>query len=234
MRQDLPGTLGRLAEIGFTLVEPFDVVSDPEGLKSALAASGLQAPSTHASVTRDRTPDEVFEAAAAVGVQTVIEPGIDESRWQTLEAIRGIADELGMAAERAAIHGVRLGYHNHAFELSTIVDGRTALEVFADLVDPAIVLQVDTYWAAVGGADVPALLGRLGDRVRLLHLKDGPFDMDDSHQVPIGQGRLPVWPIVAAAGAVELVVIEFDDYAGDIFDGLRSAFDYASAGPPAA
>ena len=30
-------------------------------------------------------------------------------------------------------------------------DGRTALEHFADEVGPEVVLELDTYWAAVGG-----------------------------------------------------------------------------------
>lgn len=232
LRSDLQGTLDRLAGIGYTLVEPFDIVSDPSGLRSALAASGLRAPTAHASVTRDRDPDEVFEAAVAVGVGTVVDPMIAEARWQTTDGIRGICDQLGAAAERAASYGLRLGYHNHAFELSTILDGRTALELFAELADPAVVLEVDAYWAAVGGQDVPALLERLGDRVRLLHLKDGPLDGVDDNQLPIGRGGLPVWPIVEATPALEIPVIEFDGYGGDIFEGVASAFAYASAGPP--
>ena len=83
--------------------------------------------------------------------------------------------ELNQAAVKAADHGLRLGYHNHDFELSSIVGGRPGLEVLADALDPAVILEVDTYWAAVGGQDVPALLGRLGDRVRYLHVKDGPI-----------------------------------------------------------
>ena len=44
---DLPGALARLAAIGFTRVEPFDL-SDPERLRDALAGAGLTAPSAHA------------------------------------------------------------------------------------------------------------------------------------------------------------------------------------------
>ena len=39
---------------------------------------------------------------------------------------------------------------------------RPALEVLAGSLDAGVLLEVDTYWAAVGGQDVPALLGRLG------------------------------------------------------------------------
>ena len=91
-----------------------------------------------------------------------------------------------------------------------------------------MVLELDTYWAAVGGEDVVALLGRLGDRVRLLHLKDGPIDNDNAAQLPLGAGAMPVAAIVDAATAAELAVLEFDDYAGDLFEGLADGLAFAT------
>ena len=74
---------------------------------------------------------------------------------------------------------------------------------------PEVVLQVDTYWAYAGGADVPALLTRLGDRVVALHIKDGDGSLDPTKQVPVGSGVLPVWDIIAAAPEA-LRVVELD------------------------
>jgi sugar phosphate isomerase/epimerase len=91
-----------------------------------------------------------------------------------------------------------------------------------------VVLELDTYWAAVGCEDVSSLIGRLGDRVRLLHLKDGPIDADTKSQLPLGSGAMPVTEILAAAPAVELGVLEFDDYRGDLFEGLAAGYAYAT------
>ena len=107
-------------------------------------------------------------------------------------------------------------------------DGRTALERFADRVGPEAVLELDTYWAAVGGQDVPALLGRLGGRVRMLHLKDGPINTNPTDQLPVGRGAMPVPEILAAATAAELAVLEFDDYAGDVFEGIATGYRYVT------
>ena len=63
--------------------------------------------------------------------------------------------------------------------------------MLADRLEPEVVLEVDTYWAYAGGADVPALLARLGDRVVALHIKDGDGSLDPSKQVPVGSGVLP-------------------------------------------
>jgi sugar phosphate isomerase/epimerase len=124
----------------------------------------------------------------------------------------------------AADLGLRVGYHNHEFELATRIDGRHALEVFADRLDPNVVLEVDTWWAHVGGADVPALLERLGDRVVALHLKDGDGSGGGHVQVPLGQGVLPVREILDAAPAA-LRVLELDDTAGDLFEAIRIGRD---------
>jgi sugar phosphate isomerase/epimerase len=225
---DLPGALARLASLGVTQVEPFDIVSDPDGLRDALAATGLSAPSVHARVGAGVELDRVFEAAAALGTQTVVHPYSAPEQWSSESGVDAVADELVRAAEAAEAYGLRVGYHNHHWELANRLDGRAALERLAERLPPAVVLELDTYWAAVGGEDVVALLGRLGERVRLVHLKDGPIDKDNAAQLPLGAGAMPVAEIVAAATAAELAVLEFDDYRGDLFEGLAASLAFAN------
>lgn len=227
LAEDFDGTLARLADLGLTQVEPFDLVGDPAGLREALDRNGLTAPTAHTRLTTGLSLDEVFEAANTVGVTTVIDPMIDPDRWTSADGVRGVADELSAAAAKAAEHGLRLGYHNHAFEWENTVDGRPALEAFVDLLDPAVVLELDTYWAAVGGQEVPEAIRRLGDRVRFLHLKDGPITKNNLEQLPLGEGAMPVDRIVDAATSLEIPVLEFDDYDGDIFDGVRRSIAFA-------
>jgi sugar phosphate isomerase/epimerase len=224
---DAPGTLRRLADIGLARVEPFGLVERAAVLERALPASGLSAPTTHQQVLGAADLVEVFEIAVRLGIGTVIEPWIDPERWTGRAGVEELAAELTEASRKAAAYGLRLGYHNHWFELENVLDGQHALEVFASALDPAVVLEVDTYWAAVGGADVPALLGRLGDRVRALHLKDGPIDKDPATQLPLGRGAMPIAAVVAAAPAVEVPVLEFDGYAGDLFEGIAESVAFA-------
>lgn len=233
MSRDPAGTLARLAGIGFRRVEPYALLEHATTLQETLASSGLSAPTTHAHVVGVDDPVEVFEAAVALGIGTVIEPMVRPERWSSRSGVVEVAAELSALARTAAGHGLRVGYHNHWFELESVLDGRPALEVLADALDPAVLLEVDTYWAAVGGQDVPALLRRLGDRVRALHLKDGPIDRDDEHQQPLGRGAMPVPEVVAAVPAVEVPVLEFDAYSGDVFEGLALSYEYATALEPA-
>ncbi|MGA5299032.1 sugar phosphate isomerase/epimerase family protein [Nucisporomicrobium flavum] len=217
-------TLRRLAEIGFTQVEPYGVVENADVLRAGLPANGMTAPTAHARLL-GADQHAVFTAAARCGIQVVIEPMVEAARWQDPEGIAATARGLNEAATIAADHGIAVGYHNHWWEPAARAGGRNALEVFAEQLDPALVLEIDTYWATAAGEHAPTLLRRLGERVRAIHVKDGDLATDGSGQVPAGQGRVPVAEVLAAAPHA-LRVIEFDRYAGDIFAGLAAGRAY--------
>lgn len=227
LAEDLPGTLARIADIGFRRVEPFAFTSFGAALGRGLVDAGLSAPTTHQHFIGDSDADAgaIFAAASALGIGTVVEPFVEPARWGAVEEVEQIAAQLNRAAAVAERHGVRVGYHNHAHELESVLSGTTALEVFAAALDDAVVLEVDTYWVTVGGEDPVALLRRLGDRVTALHLKDGPGTADPRDQVAVGSGTLPVRDIVEAAPNA-LRVIELDDTRGDRFQAVADSFAY--------
>jgi sugar phosphate isomerase/epimerase len=224
--RDLEGAVARVAGIGFRQVEPFGLTELGPRLAGPLAEHGLAAPTSHAGLLDADLP-AVFEAAAELGTGTLIDPYVDPKRWQAEGDVRQIATELNEVAAKAKDHGLTIGYHNHHFELESRIGGRHALEVFAEHLDPAVVLEVDTYWAAVGGADVPALLERLGDRVVALHVKDGDGSLDNKAQVAVGAGTMPV-PAILAAAPDSLAVVELDDFAGDMFTAVADSYAYLS------
>jgi sugar phosphate isomerase/epimerase len=227
LEQDFVGTLQKLARLGFTQVEPFQLMMFADQLRGGLRESGLRAPTTHVGLLSGNQ-DEICELATELGIQTVIEPYVDPARWESEADIGEVASELNAAAKTAARYGLTVGYHNHHFELESKISGVHALEVFADRLEPEVVLEVDTYWAYAGGADVPALLKRLGDRVAALHLKDGDGTLDTSQQVAVGSGVLPVWDIVAAAPDA-LRVVELDDSKTDVFEAVRASREFLLA-----
>lgn len=243
LESDLDGTLAEVARRGFTAVEPYDFVRRAEPLAAALAANGLVAPTGHAFLASESfvlpdgsgtqipvpAPDVVFDAADTLGMGTVIDPYTEPARWQTREQIEHTASLLNAAAEIAAGRGLRVGYHNHAHELEATFDGQTGLELLADLLDPRVVLEVDLYWAARAGVDPAALLERLGDRVVAVHVKDGTLDAEaikaypPADQVPAGTGSVPLAEALDAASALEFAIVEYDAYAGDLFDGIEQS-----------
>ncbi|WJH24693.1 sugar phosphate isomerase/epimerase family protein [Pseudarthrobacter defluvii] len=226
--EDLPGTIKKVAQIGYTQVEPYNFVATAKELGAALKENGLTAPSGHAPLM-SQDQDEIFAAAKELGITTVIDPFLPAEHWQKAEDIQATAEKLNAAAKKGAEYGIRVGYHNHAWELESTIEGRTALEYFESLLDPELVLEVDTYWAAVGGQDPVELLQRLGDRVKFIHIKDGPLNKDNKTQQPAGQGKVPVMDVIAAAKSLEVGVVEFDDYAGDIFEGITQSLSFLDA-----
>lgn len=224
LARDVDATIGRLADIGFEYVEPFNIVQWRDDFAAAFAAHGVTAPTAHARLL-GHDQDEIFAAAQALGVERVIDPFIGVERWVDQEEILRAADELAAAGQKAAEYGLSLGYHNHAWETESRVAGRHGLEVFADRLPRSITLELDVYWAIVGGANATDLLGALGERVTALHLKDGPqtggkLDGDTIRQLPVGHGTIAWDQVLAAAPHARHLVVEFDEYDGDIFEGV--------------
>jgi sugar phosphate isomerase/epimerase len=223
---DLPGALARLREIGFTRVEPFAFADDPAGLRAALDGAGLTASSGHNALVAVDDAEAVFEAAATIGIPVAIEPAVRDA-WTDADAVRRTAERLNTLSQQAAGFGLKVGYHNHWWEFEQLGDG-TAYELFVSELAPEVVLELDTYWSTVGGQDTPALLQRLGERVGLLHVKDGTLEGSPVEtQVPVGTGGVAVAEILAAApDAVR--VLEFDQYDGDLFAGLAQGLGFVT------
>jgi sugar phosphate isomerase/epimerase len=220
---DRDATLRRIADIGFTGVEPFQPTEDPAGFRKVADDLGLRVVSAHAGGLLTAEPAAVFEAVAILGTDLAVVPaGIPEAEFTTREGLERSADTLNALAEQAAAHGIRLGYHNHWWEFEPEVDGRHALEVLADLVAPGVCFEIDTYWAAVAGADVVGVLTRSGNRVRALHLKDGPV-VKGAPNTAVGQGAMPVAEVLAAAPADALRIVELDACDGDVFEAVADS-----------
>jgi sugar phosphate isomerase/epimerase len=224
--EDLDAALARIAGIGFRTVELYGFVDRAAQYAELLGKHGLRPSSAHAPLLDGDVP-AILAAAQQVGVTTVIDPSGGRDRWGSLEGVQWIAAMLNARAEVAADSGIRVGYHNHWWEFGDI-GGRTAFEVFADLLVPEVVLEVDTYWVQVGGADAVGTLERLGDRVQFIHVKDGPITGDPDAQVAVGSGSMPVLDILAAAPQA-VPVVELDGTPGDVFEALERSFAYLTS-----
>ncbi|MGH8917611.1 MAG: sugar phosphate isomerase/epimerase family protein [Actinomycetes bacterium] len=232
----LPATLARLAGMGFTHVEPYDILGYTEALKAAMDGAGLVATTAHAKIAVFGTDagldvDAVLDAAQHLGIGTVLVPWVEPDTIADRPGVEKLAAAINEATRHAAQRGIRVGYHNHDFEFSQHIDGVSAYELLVSLLDPDVVLEVDTYWASVGGADVFELLPRLRDRVRYLHVKNEPPDADDPPLLGVDiTGRLPE-VIAVSAEFVEMPVVEVVVDEGDVFPVLeRNASFFAGLG----
>lgn len=211
--RDLPGTLRAVADAGYDAVELAGLPDVPAGdLAALLDAAGLRVVASHEGIERLRgNLDAVVERLAAVGCPRVIVPWMPEEDRRDIAGVRRFADELNRYSDALEARGMRLGYHNHAFEFEPL-DGSTVWEELLPDLSPAVDLELDVYWAAAGGRDPSAEIRANPDRVRLLHMKD-KADATEPRDAPVGDGTLPFPELVEAArsSGVEWYVVEQDE-----------------------
>ncbi len=192
IEDDLEAALTRVREIGFEHVEPYAFVDRADDLEKALAANGLMTPSGHACVIDAENSSVVFDAAERLGINTVIDPFVPADRWQSPDDAKRIAERVNVLTAEAGDRGLRFGYHNHQWEFMNKADGRPLYDLFVEHLDPATVLEVDTFWTTVAGADTPSILHSLGDRVTAIHVKDGKIDEEIRDSLPSSESALIV------------------------------------------
>ncbi|MFJ6678596.1 sugar phosphate isomerase/epimerase family protein [Microbacterium sp. NPDC091382] len=252
--EDMSGSLDKLAALGLRNVEAFDFVRRPDEIRAALDASGLASPTGHAPLLSDElwtpdgsiptpAPEIVFEAAAKIGMTTVIDPFVPAERWFTEEGVADIAERLNGLVETAAGFGMTVGYHNHAQEFVKSFDGQTAYERFLELTDDRVQIELDLFWALTGGQDVPALVEKLGDRLVAVHVKDGiapasnpwapgsdSFGSDSLEQLRAGTGDVPLAASLNAGTGIKYAVIEYDKAPGEVFEDIAASYAFLKDG----
>lgn len=224
---DFPAVLARLGRIGFVGVETagFHGLTAAQ-VRSTLDDAGLVASSAHVGLARPDEYERALDDHQALGCATVVIPAIGPKSFADLDAIRAAADLVNAANERARARGLTLGYHNHFWELQSVIDDRPALLHLFDLVDDSVVAEVDVYWARVGGVDPAQLLGELGARATLLHVKDGPAGDPSESMVAVGDGAIDVPGVLGAAPAARWHIIELDRCDTDMFDAVERSYHY--------
>jgi sugar phosphate isomerase/epimerase len=71
------------------------------------------------------------------------------------------------------------------------------------------------------------VLTRLGERVRLLHVKDGPaVSYDDDVMVPIGDGPTDWARVLATPSGVRWQLVELERLTVDVFEALERSYAY--------
>lgn len=184
---NLPVALSKIAALGYKEVEFAGFFGySAEDVKDMLDKNELKISGTH-SGWEDLTPDKIEETVKyhkTIGNPNYIVPGAD---LKTIEKIEHFSSVMNFAQPILKEAGINLAFHNHSreFELqswgSTIhseLEGRTNID-----------FEIDTFWAFNAGCDPIAVMDRLKDRIKVIHLKDGFMGGEGK---PLGQGEAPI------------------------------------------
>ncbi|HSJ64173.1 MAG TPA: sugar phosphate isomerase/epimerase [Gemmatimonadaceae bacterium] len=212
MRDDPVGTLSALAQIGYREVEFAGLHGVSAGaMREALDRFDLTAPAAHEGLAELRSnAAAVFARARALGNRYVVVPWLDVAERRTLADYRAVAAELNALGRAADDIGIRLGYHNHDFELRPIA-GTIPYEVLLEETDPSlVVMELDLFWLAKGGGDPATYFARHPGRFTMVHVKDMSAD---GAMVDVGQGTLDFRRIFAEAerAGIRHAFVEHDD-----------------------
>ena len=191
--KNMEEALRQVSELGYKFVEFAGFFGIPaEEIKGMLDKYGLKVSGTH---TGWREIADHFEETVAyhkaIGNKNIIIPGGDFSDQKKLDALIDMINEF---QPKLAAEGITLGYHNHHKEFLPNKDGSNIEDQL--IYRTNVMLEIDTYWAYVGMKNPIALLDRLGDRVKVIHIKDGDAE---GNGTPLGMGTAPVADVYAKA-----------------------------------
>lgn len=222
-KEDLVGTLKAVADAGYVGVELaglYDLA--PTELRKMLDDLGLKVTSNHGATPNAENRNEILEMAEALGYSYHIS-GRGRDQFATEEECVESGRVFQAAAEALKGSGISYGIHNHWWEFSNEFNGRTGHEI-ALAEAPDIFAQVDTYWVKVGGKDPAEVISKLGPRVPLLHIKDGPLDREKS-MTAVGDGKMD-WKHVMSAvdeDALQCLIVELDRCDTDMIEAVTKS-----------
>jgi len=231
-------TLRAIEQIGYREVEC--TADNLDEIWPSLKQTSLQPISVHMNeeyfIHRPEKLPAALANAKQHGFEYVVCPWIDPKDRGGVEMIRKLGQTLNAAGERARKDGMRLCYHNHAFEYQPTPEGRL-LDVLMKATDPKLVsLELDVMWAHVAGADPVSVLEQYGDRIPLVHLKNVAPGVKPrfNEEIPAAAFRdlsngvvdFPAVLRAAKKAGVKHYFVEQDETPGDPLDSLRKSFQY--------
>ena len=183
----------------------------------------------------------VFEAAGLTivggGTITLQKDDDDDIRFyfdyardcgMPLMVIAPTAETLPRIERFVRAYDIQVAIHNHGPEDRHFSAPHDALAVIRDM-DPRVGLCIDVGHTARTGADVVDEIGRAGDRLLDMHMKDLRDPGDKESQCIVGEGAIPVPAIFRQLdnmGYRGFVNLEYEIDASNPVPGMKQSFAY--------
>ncbi len=225
---DFPGTVRRVAELGYAGIElAGDGGLTAEQLRALLDETGLRLAGSHVPLERMiEDMDGVIAYYQDLGSPYVGVPFLGEA-YRSAKGFREAARALNRAGAALQEAGMSLYYHNHAFEFEPLGE-TTGMEILLAETDPDLVgLECDVYWVQYGGRDPAAFITENAGRFPLVHLKDMVGKGSERTFAEVGEGILDFEAIFAASEAqgVSWYIVEQDVCQRPSLDSARISLE---------
>ncbi|MDN4076023.1 sugar phosphate isomerase/epimerase family protein [Fictibacillus terranigra] len=197
--KDFIGTLKEVSKWGYEGAQ-FAGFYDLEArkLKEVLNDFGLKPAGSHTGIDQleeDKLKRQI-EYSHQIGNDLLILAYLTEENRKNLDDYKRVAETLNNAGHLLKNEGLKLGYHNHDFEFAKHGEA-TGYDILLNETDPSLVsFELDCYWAAFSGYDPAEFMGRIGERLVTLHMKDMALKGKEKQSTILGTGVLDLASIV--------------------------------------
>ncbi len=220
----LDEVLGALSEAGCDTVEFAGFYSlTPKEMKEKLEKYNLKPLSAHIAL------DGIVENLPFIDelkIEAVYIPWYDKAKLENAESYEEFKKKVSEVKPELDRRGVKLGYHNHAHEL-TDCDLLDRIST-----DTGISLELDIYWATAAAKVPTELIKKYGKRLTALHIKDMhkaavPSDPTKYPNAIIGEGQCEAEKAFNAAVAegVDTFILEVEYYPCDYKEYIKKSID---------
>jgi sugar phosphate isomerase/epimerase len=238
MKTDVPGTIKKVGEMGYTFVEAAGYGDgkfygmEPKAFKQLLNDNGLKFIASHTgqalpdAANWDKTMawwDQCIAAHKAAGVKYIVQPFMDKYGYGSLTDLKRYCDYFNAVGEKCKAQGIKFGYHNHDKEFEE-VDGVTRYDYMLKNTDPKkVFFQLDLYWIMVGNKSAIHYFKTYPGRFILWHVKD--------EKVLGESGKMNFKPIFqnAKASGMKHIIVEVERYDLTPLESVKLSLDFLNA-----
>jgi sugar phosphate isomerase/epimerase len=245
MDNDVPGSLKKIAEMGYHYVELANYADgkfykyEPLEFLKIVKDLGMEILSSHtqvegAGVTLDNAR-KMAEDHAKLGVKYCLQPWIVEEMRTTVASYQRMAANWNQIGKVMKEFGIQFGYHNHNFEFDTVEGKIPYFDIMmAELDKNLVTMELDTFWVSKAGYNPVDIFKKYPGRFQLFHLKDmykkeAPFFTVIKDDIaPVGEGVINFKEILAAkniAGMKYMIVEQDQSRDGTIFEDVKKSIN---------
>jgi sugar phosphate isomerase/epimerase len=238
LQKDVPGTLKKVAAIGYKEVEIYDLYGmSPNQFTKMLKDNGLTAISGHYMLKDEKTHWEKSVAQAReLGLKYMVHAILEPEERKSFDDYKRLVDVFNKVAEQTHKAGMQFCYHNHDFEFKKY-DGITVYDYLFQHLDPKLVqFEMDCFWVTHAGQDPVALMKQHPGRFPLLHIKDlkagispsTEFDARMGLFTEVGKGTIDWKRIFLAApqGGMKHFFVEQDYCEIPPLESIKVSYEY--------
>jgi sugar phosphate isomerase/epimerase len=223
---DFEGTVRKIAQMGYAGVETAGFPgTTPMKAANLFKELGLKVTSTHNfPPPKGEKFEEIKKIQSLLDCHDLVS-GFGRDQFKTLATTQVACDEINACNKLCQQNGLTLSIHNHSYEYFE-VEGTYPFRYLLEHTDPSVLFELDTYWVKCAGFDPVTAVKEIGNRIHLLHIKDGP-GVKDQPNVAVGSGVMDVKSLIEAGkGSIDWLIVEFDRCETDNLVAVDKSYQY--------